>query len=192
LKISHMIPRHLPAWSSNLSKRLVKSPKVLLADTGLLAHLAGLHRERLEEEPRLLGPLLENFVLMEIRKQSTWSRTQPALFHFRTQTGQEIDLLLEDAAGRVAGVEIKAAATVQERDVRALRDLAETLGKRFVRGVVLYTGETVVPFSDRIVAVPLPALWRYPAAGTVGGRQILGDDPPRVGDDPPGAGDGPS
>jgi len=151
----------LPAWSSNLSKRLVRSPKALLTDTGLLASLVGLNAERLEEEPHLLGPLLENFVAMEIRKQTTWSRIRPALFHYRTQTGQEIDLLLEDAAGRVAGIEIKAGATVQERDVRPLRDLSEALGKRFVRGVVLYLGESVVPFSDRIQAVPLPLLWQH-------------------------------
>jgi len=154
----------LPAWSSNLSKRLVKSPKVLLADTGLLASLIGLNAERLAENPHLAGPLLENFVLMEIRKQRAWSLVRPEMFHYRTQTGQEIDLLLEDRAGRVVGIEVKAGGTVQERDVRALRDLAETLGKRFVRGVVLYMGETAVPFSDRILALPLPALWRVPAA----------------------------
>ena len=154
--------RLLPAWSENLSKRLVKSPKLLLTDTGLLAAALGLSRERLDEEPRLVGPLLESFVLMEIRKQATWSETRPELFHYRTQTGQEVDLLLEDARGRIAGIEVKASATVQERDVRTLLDLAETLGKRFVRGVVLYTGERAVPFSEKVAALPMAALWRSP------------------------------
>lgn len=152
----------LPAWSSNLSKRLVKSPKTLVVDSGLLCHLLGVSEARLEEDPTLLGPLLESFVLMEIRKQAGWSRTAPSLFHYRTQTGQEIDLLMEDAAGRIVGVEVKASASVQERDVRALHDLAAALGKRFVRGVVLYLGEAVVPFSEKVSAVPLPVLWRYP------------------------------
>lgn len=149
----------LPAWSANLSKRLVKSPKILLTDTGLQASLLGIDSGWLEEDPRLAGPLLENFVLMEIRKQISWSRTQPQMFHYRTQTGQEIDLLLEDARGRVVGIEIKASSTVQERDVRALLDLAETLGKKFLRGVVLYTGDRVVPFSERVFAMPIQALW---------------------------------
>lgn len=149
----------LPAWASNLSKRLVKSPKVLLHDTGLLAHLLGLNAERLDREPQLLGPLLESFVALELRKQMTWSATQPVLHHFRTQAGQEVDLLLEDAAGRIVGIEIKAGATVQERDVRALRDLGEELGKRFVRGVILYTGERAVPFGARLMALPVQALW---------------------------------
>jgi len=150
----------LPAWSTNLSKRLVKSPKLLLNDTGLLASSLALSPERLEEDSRLAGPLLENFVLQEIRKQISWSRLQPSLFHYRTQTGQEIDLLLEDPSGRVAGVEVKMGSTVQEKDVRALRDLADALGPRFVRGVLLYTGERAVPFSEKIFALPVQALWR--------------------------------
>lgn len=153
--------RPLPAWSDNLSKRLVKSPKILLTDTGLLSAALGLTRERVEEEPQLAGPLLESFVLMEVRKQAAWSETRPSLFHYRTQTGQEVDLLLEDARGRVAAIEVKAGATVQEKDVRVLLDLAQTLGKRFVRGVVLYTGERAVPFSDKVVALPMGTLWRW-------------------------------
>lgn len=152
--------RPLPPWSDNLSKRLVKSPKLLLTDTGLVAAALGLNRERLEEEPQLAGPLLENFVLLEIRKQVTWSETRPELFHYRTQTGQEVDLLLEDARGRLVGIEVKAGFTVQERDVRTLLGLAETLGKRFLRGVVLYTGERAVPFSEKVMALPMAALWR--------------------------------
>jgi uncharacterized protein len=151
----------LPAWSANLSRRLVKSPKILLADSGLLASLLGIDGERLDEEPRLVGPLLENFALLEIRKQIGWSRSQPRMFHYRTQAGQEVDLLLEDDRGRVAGIEVKAGGTVQEKDVRVLLDLAETLGKKFTRGVVLYTGDRVVPFSEKVLAVPIQALWGW-------------------------------
>jgi hypothetical protein len=164
LEVTFLV-RLLPAWSENLSKRLVKSPKVLMTDTGLLAAHMGLTRDRLEEDPRLAGPLLESFVILEVRKQSTWSRTRPEMFHYRTQTGQEVDLLLEDDRGRVAAIEVKAAATVQERDVRTLLDLAETLGKRFVRGVVLYTGDRAVPFSDKVVALPMTSLWRWGEGG---------------------------
>jgi predicted AAA+ superfamily ATPase len=153
----------MPAWSANLSKRLVKSPKLLLNDTGLIAASLGLSRARLEEDPRLAGPLLESFVLMEVRKQASWSATQPALFHYRTQTGQEIDLLLEDPSGRIVGIEVKMGGSVRERDVRALHDLAGMLGDRFLRGVVLYTGDRAVPFSEKILALPIQALWRTPA-----------------------------
>lgn len=149
----------LSAWSSNLGKRLVRSPKLLLCDTGLISSLQGLDAERLAANPVLVGPLLENFVAMELRKQSTWSLTQPRLFHFRTQTGQEVDVVLEDAAGRVVGVEVKAAATVGARDFRGLHALAEASAGRFRRGIVLYAGRTTVPFGKDLYALPVNSLW---------------------------------
>ncbi len=150
----------LLAWSANLGKRLVKAPKILLDDTGLLAHLIGLADDRLEFDPTLFGSLLENFVAMELRKQIGWSKSMVQLYYLRTQTGHEVDLLLEDAAGRVVGIEVKAAATLGARDFRGLQLLRESLGTRFLRGVVLYTGRESVPFGPNIQALPVSALWR--------------------------------
>jgi predicted AAA+ superfamily ATPase len=152
----------LPAWSGNLGKRLVRSPKLLVCDTGLISSLQGLNAGRLDANPTLAGPLLENFVAMELMKQSTWSRTQPRLFHFRTQTGQEVDIVLEDAAGYVVGIEVKAAATVGARDFKGLRALAEATGERFRRGIVLYTGRSSVPFGNDLYALPVSSLWETP------------------------------
>jgi hypothetical protein len=149
----------LPPWSANIGKRFVKSPKVLLNDTGLIAYLLGLNEERLELDSMLMGPLLENFVAMELRKQAAWSQSQPRVFHFRLQTGQEVDLVLEDAAGNVAGIEVKASATITARDFKGLRALAELAGKRFRRGIVLYTGSSPVPFASDLHALPIGALW---------------------------------
>lgn len=149
----------LTAWSSNLSKRLVKAPKLILNDTGLMAYLLGLSRERLVTEGTLAGPLLENFVVMELRKQAAWSRTRPQVFHFRTLTGQEVDIVLEDAAGKLVGIEVKASGTVDGKDFRGLRALAELTGKRFQNGVVLYTGSECIPFGPRLHAMPLSSLW---------------------------------
>ena len=149
----------LPAWSGNLGKRLVKAPRLILNDTGLLAYLLGLSRARLADNTTLVGPLLQNFVVMELRKQVPWSRTQAQLFHFRTQTGHEVDLLLEDAAGRLVGIEIKARATINSRDFKGLRALAEATGRRFHRGVVLYTGAETIPFGERFHALPVSVLW---------------------------------
>lgn len=138
---------YLPAWSANLGKRLVKAPKVMLTDTGLLAHLLGLNGERLAAEPMLLGSLLENFVAMELRKQVGWNRTRPELLHFRLVTGQEVDLLLEDAAGNIVGLEVKASASVSAADFRGLLALAEVAGPRFRRGILLYLGGEAIPFG---------------------------------------------
>ncbi|OGQ73473.1 MAG: ATPase [Deltaproteobacteria bacterium RIFCSPLOWO2_12_FULL_57_22] len=149
----------LPAWSGNLGKRLVKAPKLVLSDTGLMSQLLGLSKKRITMDANLLGPLLENFVVMELLKQVTWSRTQARLFHFRTQTGQEVDIVLEDPAGHLVGIEVKAGATVTTQDFKGLRTFAEATGRHFQRGVVLYTGTESVPFGPRLHALPVRALW---------------------------------
>ncbi len=150
----------LPAWSGNLGKRLVKAPKVMLNDSGLAAHLLGAGAGRLNEDPNLLGHLLESFVFAEIKKQSAWSHVRPECFHFRTPTGQEVDLVLEDAAGHVVGIEVKAGVTVTERDFRGLQTLAADAGKRFHRGVVLHAGREAIPFGQNLHALPFDSLWR--------------------------------
>ena len=149
----------LRPWSGNLGQRIIRTPKAYLNDTGLLAHLLGLTLDRLEMDPALAGGVLENFVLMELRKQSTWSETQPQFFYWRTASGQEVDIVLEDSAGRLVGVEVKANATLGRGDVRGLKALADTVGKRWLRGAVLYTGTEVIPFGSNLHGIPLPLLW---------------------------------
>ncbi|HXG68207.1 MAG TPA: ATP-binding protein [Blastocatellia bacterium] len=151
--------QQIPAWFANLGKRLTKSPKLVISDTGLLSYLSGLSMQRLEEFPDLLGGLLENFVAMELRKQLAWSERQPQLFHFRSQTGQEVDLALEDNTGQVVGIEVKASASIHPGDLSGLKALANLLGERFRRGVVLYLGRQIVPFQENIHALPISALW---------------------------------
>lgn len=159
--------RTLPAWSRNLGTRMVKAPKVMPCDTGLLCWLAGLDAGRLQGDEPMAGRVLECFVASELMKQSTWSRTRPALYHYRTHGQDEVDLVLEDAAGRVVGIEVKKSASPSANDFKGLRRLAEAVGKPFVRGVLLYTGSAGVAFGPDLHAVPLSALWRMtePRAG---------------------------
>lgn len=165
LEIAFLV-RTLPAWFSNVGKRLAKSPKVLVTDVGLAAHLRGVDAQRLAGDRDALGPLLETFASMEVAKQAEWSRTRPHLHHFRTSEGHEVDLVLENAAGSLVGIEIKAAASVGEGDFRGLRLLAQVAGKRFHRGVLLHTGAEVVPFGLRLHAVPIEALWTWRRSGS--------------------------
>ena len=149
----------LPAWSSNRGVRLAKAPKLYLTDTGLATHLVGQSAEALAAAPDRLGPLLETFVVNELLRQAGWSRPRVRLYQYRTYGGQEVDIVLEAPGGRCVGVEVKLAATVTARDVAGLRGLAEAAGEVFHRGIVLYTGEQVVPFAANIHALPLSALW---------------------------------
>ncbi|MGA2232606.1 MAG: ATP-binding protein [Tepidisphaeraceae bacterium] len=149
----------LPAWFANIGKRLVKSPKLLVNDAGLLVHLLGADIERLKADPTLGGAVLENFVAMELLKERGWSDLQPGLFHFRTHNGEEVDLVLEDPAGRIVGIEVKATATLNAGHFKGLKALAETAGDRMVRGIVLYGGNTAVNFAKNLLALPMPNLW---------------------------------
>lgn len=149
---------HLPAWYSNLGKRLVKTSKLIVNDAGLLATLLGVDAARLENTP-LCGALMENFVIMELKKQISWSETKPAMLHYRTQTGQEVDVVLEDTAGRIVGIEIKSAKSVGGNDFRGLQSLADAAGDRFIRGIMLYGGSEIISFGSNLFAMPIDSLW---------------------------------
>ncbi|MGH3978325.1 MAG: ATP-binding protein [Pseudonocardiaceae bacterium] len=149
----------VPAWTTSLTTRIVRAPKLFLVDSGLTAHLQGVGRQRLEAEPHLAGGLLEAFMAMELRKQIGWSRVRPGLAHFRTRRGDEVDLVMEARDGSLVGIEVKSSATVRSGDFAGLRVLEEIAGDRFRRGVVLYTGTDVVSFGPKLVAAPVSMLW---------------------------------
>ncbi len=158
LEATFLVSR-VPAWTANLRKRLLKTPKVVMIDTGLAAYLQNVDARRLRAEPALLGPLLETFVITELLKQQTWSTTEPEVTHFHTAHGEEADVVL-DAQGRLVGIEVKAAASVSPDDFRGLRAMAASTGRRFHRGILLYLGDTAVAVGPQLYALPLPALWQ--------------------------------
>jgi hypothetical protein len=149
----------LPAWSGNLGNRFVKMPKMFLSDSALAADLLNLTQQRVTDEPGHFGPVLENFVVQELRKQAAWSKERTQLFHWRTHTQFEVDVVME-AAGRVVGIEVKASSTVTAADFKGLKALATDAKRQFVRGVVLYTGQEMLPFGEHLLALPVSALWR--------------------------------
>ena len=150
----------VPAWSRNLTSKVVRSPKVHLTDSGLAARLLGQEPEALlRPVSRAAGPLLETFVAGEIARQAAWSPDRIGLHHFRSREGPEVDLVLESADGRVGAVEVKAARSVASTDFRHLAWLRDRTGDGFVQGVVLHAGESVLPFGDRLTALPVSALW---------------------------------
>ncbi|MGL5867104.1 MAG: ATP-binding protein [Dermatophilaceae bacterium] len=151
----------LPAWSTNLTKRVVSRPKVALLDTGLAARLMNVSPTGVGPgaNAEAAGQLLEGFVAGEVRRQLTWSDEAARLFHFRDHDGAEVDLILETDDGRVAAIEVKASSTVGSRDFRWLATLRDRLGSRFVAGLVLHTGPTAVPFGPKLAATPIDVLW---------------------------------
>jgi uncharacterized protein len=152
----------LPAWHSNNLSRMVKRPKLHMGDTGIACALLGIEAAALEKDRATLGPMVETFVLQELRRQAV-ARVEPIeFFHFRDRDDFEVDIVLERGRSKVAGVEVKAAASVNEGDLRGLRKLEDAGGKAFTSGVVLYDGTATITFGERLFAVPLRALWEGP------------------------------
>ena len=152
----------LPPWHSNRLRRLVKTPKLHMGDTGLGCALLGVDAASLDADRSLLGHYLETFVYQELKRQAGWSDPFIDFFHYRDKDQAEVDIVLTKGQRTVAGVEVKASATVAPRDFRGLRRLRSVTGESFAAGIVLYDGEISAGFGDDLYAVPLRQLWETP------------------------------
>lgn len=153
----------LPAWSRNLTAKVVKRPKLYLTDTGIAANLLAKDSVALQRiNDPAAGALFETFVVNEIAKQATWCETPLRMYHFRDSDGAEIDLVLEADDGRVIAIEFKASSTPRSDDFRwlmRLRDRLDHSGSDFVAGIVLHTGAARLRFGDRMIALPAADVW---------------------------------
>ena len=78
---------------------------------------------------------------------------------YRDKDQLEVDFILENAAGQIVGIEVKAAASVTRRDFAGLGRVASSAGTDFVQGILLYDGEQTLPFGENLWAAPLSTLW---------------------------------
>lgn len=152
-----LIDRLLP-WHANQLRRLVKTPKLHIGDTGLGCALIGASPRDLAQHRDLFGQYLESFVLQELKRQAVCQEAPMEFFHYRDKDQAEVDVVIERGAREVVGVEVKAAATVTLSDFRGLRRLKKAAAARFVAGVVLYDGEISAGFGDGMFAVPIRRL----------------------------------
>jgi hypothetical protein len=152
--------RRLPAWHRNQAKRLIKTPKVHLVDSGLTATLSGLTEEQWHTDSTTFGPLLESFAVQQLICQADWHNRELRFSHYRDKDQVEVDLVIE--RGReIWGVEVKKAAGIQPKDGAGLSRLAAQAGKQFRGGILLYAGNnTLALATPNCFAVPLDALWR--------------------------------
>lgn len=151
--------RRLPAWHRNTGKRLIKSPKLHLVDSGLAATLAGLGAEDWLSKRERMGHLLESFVVQQLIAQAAWTDQDLRFWHYRDKDQVEVDIVI--TRGRKTwGVEVKAATTLNPKDGKGLARLADHCGKDFKGGILLYTGKDILPLRDkRLLAVPVSELW---------------------------------
>jgi predicted AAA+ superfamily ATPase len=153
----------LPAWGRNLARATVRSPKLLLTDSGVLCELLRLDVDRFARDQVLRpgpGAAFENFVAVELLKATGWADQPVSAAHWRDASGREVDLLLERQDGTVVAVETKLTTAATADDARHLAHLRDQLGEQFRCGIVCHTGAATVALGDRLWAVPVTALWR--------------------------------
>lgn len=151
--------RRLPAWHRNNAKRLIKTPKVHVIDSGLTATLNRLSVKDWQTHSTEFGALLESFVVQQLICQAGWVDNDLHFSHYRDKDKLEVDLVIEQGR-KVWGVEVKRAASVQDKDGAGLAKLAEQAGKNFQGGILLYSGSNCLPLKfDNCFAVPMNRLW---------------------------------
>lgn len=151
--------KRVDVWARNRLNRVVKTPKLQFTDSGLLATLLDLTAQEVENDRTRFGNVLETFVFAELLKHTTTAEGDYRLMYYRDADKVEVDVVIENAAGQLVGVEVKATATVQESALRGLKKLSGLAGDSFKMGILLYDGDEIMPLGDRIWAAPLSTLW---------------------------------
>jgi predicted AAA+ superfamily ATPase len=149
-----------PAWRSDRLHRLSSRPKRYLVDSAVAAILIRVDQKAVLRDGDLLGRILDTFVTSQLRGELAIATTRPTMYHLREEHGRyEIDALAELGGGGVLAFEVKASAAPRAQDARHLVWLRDQLGDRFIRGAVLHSGTRVYELGERILALPICAIW---------------------------------
>jgi len=151
--------RRVDVWARNRLNRVVKTAKLQFIDSGLLAALLELSAQEVQQDRTRFGHVLESFVYSELLKATTTAEGEYSLMYYRDADKVEVDVVIENAAGQLVGVEVKASATVKPSDLRGLKKLASLAGDQFKMGILLYDGDETLPLGDHIWAAPMATLW---------------------------------
>lgn len=151
--------KRVEVWARNRLNRVVKTPKLQFIDSGLLSTLIDLTPATAVQGRSRFGHVLKTFVYGELLKHATSAESDYQLLYYRDHDQFEVDVVIENAAGQLVGVEIKAAASVGANDLRGLKRLASIAGDQFKLGVILYDGTETLPLGERLWAAPISSLW---------------------------------
>lgn len=136
----------LPPYSSNISKRFIKSPKLYMTDSGLFCHLLGITTVDALQRSKQKGDVVETFVYSELIKHISYSETRPKLYHYRTNDKKEIDFIIE-RGNKIFAIEVKSSQSIKKEAFKHIIDFQNRSSGEIV-GIVFYAGETVLPFGD--------------------------------------------
>ena len=152
----YMVKR-IPGWHRNELKRAIKQAKIHFVDTGLLCAVRGINETSIQSDRNLMGSLMETWVCSELLKAITVSEQDCQLFHYRDKNRREVDFILSGHNGQATGIEVKAGMTIK-REMFAAQEMLIEAGS-IQRGVIVYNGDRVLPFSDSLMAIPAGCLF---------------------------------
>jgi len=158
LELLHLLVS-VPAWAPGVAGRAVRTPRLFVEDTGLMSYLLNANADRIAHDDALSGRVYESFVAMELARLLPHTETAPVIRHWRGAHGEEVDIVLENRAGKLIAIEIKAGATVRQGDLRRMNRFKALAADRFVAGLVLCTARQTTWLSRGVWAVPIEALW---------------------------------
>lgn len=150
------VMRRLPPFLANRATRLIKSPKLYIADSGLACHLTGIDESRLTAGDPLSGALLETYVAQNLVANLDADWPEARLSYWHVQGRHEVDFVIEAGRDCIA-IEVKAAARWNDRDLAGLRAFLDKT-PRCRAAVLAYGGSEVVKLADRLWAAPLAAV----------------------------------
>lgn len=136
----------LKPYSSNISKRFIKSSKLFMTDSGLFCHLLDIHSADELTASIHKGDVVETFVYSELLKHIGYSHTQPHIYHYRTNDKKEIDFIIEKA-DKIFAIEVKSSQTIKKDTFKHIIDFQNKSSKKIV-GIVFYAGDTILSFGD--------------------------------------------
>lgn len=147
----------LRPYHVNLGKRLVKTPKIYLTDTGLLCSLMQIDNGASAAVGPMAGAIIETIAIIEIMKRYSNRGLRPQVYFWRTSNGTEVDLVI-DLGGRLVPVEIKSSATPRIEMTGSMQAFMSAYGKHAPSGYLLHTGTLTLPLAPGITAIPISAI----------------------------------
>jgi predicted AAA+ superfamily ATPase len=145
----------LTPYYANIGKRLVKTPKVFMNDTGMACYLRGVDDWSALEHQGQVGSMVETWAAAEILKLMTVTDYRFHLYFWRTHAGHEVDFLLE-RGGKLVAIEVKWSSSVDESALSSLERCHDDLKGKLLRSVILYGGTDVVALTPKTIAIPYP------------------------------------
>ncbi len=150
----------LPAYHGNIVKRLSQKKKGHLRDTGFICYLQGLSSPEMLAASPMLGSVFETWAVNSVFRQAVSLDYSPMLYHWRTNGGAEVDLVIE-ANGKLYPVEVKCKTNLKAHDASGIKAFYETYEKKKIEtGLIIYAGEKCYRFEENIIAIPWNAVVR--------------------------------